>query len=243
MSQVDDRVEDRRRRHQRHRNRGRAVAQRRQQERHQHHEGDQDAHQRQQSAPARHRDDHHRERDRQTDQRPTPFEVVEGVAGSALVVDLPDDPDAVAHREFRLAGPRGGLQQRGGAGVGPGIDRHLGQHAAPGTRQRRLRRAGEHLTDRRAAAVAQPAGQHVPGLRAHRAAGRVLQRHRDVDVLPAGPQHDRADGDRHADRDQQPDDDAGGQPIDGGRARRQAVGVGVRHALHRRGARLGAYCR
>lgn len=243
MGQIDDRVEDRRRRHQRHRHRGGAGPQGRQQKHDQHHERDQDAHQRKEPAPARHGHDHHRERDRQTDQRPTPFEVVERVAGGALVVDLAHDPNAVAHREFRLTRPGGGLEQGGGARVGPGIDGDLGQHAAPGAGRGGLGRAGEDLTDRRAAAVAQPAGQHVPGLRAHRAAGRVLQRHRNVDALPTGPQQDRADGHRHTDRDQQPDDDPGGQRIDAGRARWQAVRVRVRHPVERRGGFLGAYWR
>ena len=124
MREVDHRVQDRRRRHQRHRDRGCAVTQRRQQEHHQHQEGDHDADQRQQPAPARHRDDHHRERDRERDQRPAAFEVVKRVAGGALCVDLPDEPDVIARRELGLAGPGGELQQGVGAGVRSGIDRN-----------------------------------------------------------------------------------------------------------------------
>ena len=75
----------------------------------------------------------------------------------------------------------------------------------------------------------------MPGLGAHGAAGRVLERHRDVDVLPAGPQHDGTGEHRHTDRDQQPDDDLGGQRINGvGPDRLCEMRVG--HPVHRRGA-------
>ena len=52
-------------------------------------------------------------------------------------------------------------------------------------------------------------------LRAYRAAGRVLERHGDVDMLVAGPQPDRAGYYRCTDRGQQPDDDPGRQRIYG----------------------------
>ena len=99
------------------------------------------------------------------DQRPAAFEVVERVGCGALCVDRPDDPDVITRRKLRLAGAGGELEQRVGAGVRSGIDRDQRQHAPSGARGCRERRGGKHLTGRRAAAVAQSAGQHVAALR------------------------------------------------------------------------------
>jgi hypothetical protein len=161
-----------------------AIPQRGQHEKHQNGECDDDACQRTQPAPAGHDDDHDGEDAGQDRQWQAAFVVVEAVAGDALLVDLPENSDLFAGRQVRLTGSAGELQQRAGAGIGPGVDRHDGLDAGSAARDATDRCRGEHLSGRGTAAVAQPAGLHASAFGGHRATRGVLERQRNVGLGP-----------------------------------------------------------
>ena len=124
MREVNYRVEDCRRCHQRDRNGGGAVAQRGQQEHHENEESHDDPDEGPQPAPPGDRDDDDGEHRRHGDERPGSLVVVERVDGQPGLVDLAADPNVIADGEIRLARPATELEQRVGAPVLPGVDRH-----------------------------------------------------------------------------------------------------------------------